>query len=57
MPENRWFDRRFEPGVPVDRLPDILERLQGTPLRLRERLSEASESTLGLRVDGGWSIL
>ena len=51
-----WFERRFELGLPVDALPDLLQRLRGTPLRLQERTSGLTGSVLTERVGGGWSI-
>ncbi|MGI9628220.1 MAG: DinB family protein [Longimicrobiales bacterium] len=52
----RWFDRSFELGTPVERLPDIIERLRGTHLRLAERVGGVSESGLVHRPNGAWSI-
>lgn len=51
-----WFDRRFALGMPLDALPDVLERLRGTPLRLEERTSGVPAARLTERTDGGWSI-
>jgi uncharacterized damage-inducible protein DinB len=51
-----WFDRRFELGLPEEALPDILERLRGTPARLEERLLGVSASLLTARSGQSWSI-
>lgn len=51
-----WFDRRFELGIPAAALPDLIERLRGTPPRLAERSALASPAQLTQRFDGGWSI-
>lgn len=51
-----WFDRRFELGLPREALPDILERLRGTPLRLEERTAGLPSDLLRQRVRGDWSI-
>ncbi len=56
MSRRIWFDRRFQLGLPIDSFVDVLERLRGTPLRLEERASRASEGILTVRVDRGWSI-
>ena len=30
-----WFERKFDFGFPVEKYPDIIERLRGTPARPR----------------------
>ena len=52
----RWFDRQFELGLPLAALPDILERLRGTPARLEERVASVPSEVLVRRVDNKWSI-
>lgn len=52
----RWFDRRFELGIPTDAMPDIIERVRGTPARLEERLHGLPTSTLVRRENDAWSI-
>ena len=52
----RWFDRQFELGLPPEAIPEIIERLRGTPTRLKERLREASPQVLIERYEGKWSI-
>ncbi len=57
MPERRrWFDRKFELGLPQEAFPDILERVRGTPARLEERTRLLSRETLVHRIGGAWSI-
>jgi uncharacterized damage-inducible protein DinB len=57
MPAHRrWFDRRFELGLPPEAIPEISERLRGTPARLEERLWEVPPDVLTERYDGKWSI-
>lgn len=51
-----WFDRKFQLGMPLDALPDVIERLRGTPLRLRERVSHATPDRLRARPEEQWSI-
>ena len=43
-------------GIPLDAAPEIIERLRGTPLRLRERTSGMDPSLLTCRGEGRWSI-
>src|SRR5262245_31203330 len=52
----RWFDRRFELGLPVQAFPGILERLRGTPARLEDRLHGLPAATLTRCLEGTWSI-
>ena len=57
MPAHRrWFDRRFELGLPPEAIPEIIERLRGTPGRLEERLREVPPRVLVERYQGKWSI-
>jgi uncharacterized damage-inducible protein DinB len=56
MHRRLWFDRTFEPGTPLEAFPEILERIRGTGLRLRERVSQASSELLTPRHEGRWSI-
>src|SRR6187399_3219772 len=52
----RWFDRRFPLGMLPEALPEILERLRGTPARLEDRTPNISRDRLVRRVGGTWSI-
>ena len=56
MQRRVWFDRKFTLGLPPEALPDILERLRGTPLRLEERVSGLSPVLLTRRSNDHWSI-
>jgi uncharacterized damage-inducible protein DinB len=55
MKRRVWFERRFDLGLPPEALPDIVERLRGTPLRLRER-TEGLEREALTASTAGWSI-
>jgi uncharacterized damage-inducible protein DinB len=55
-PRRRWFDRRFELGLPLEAFPDILERVRGTPARLEERVRGLTASVLVRRTGEAWSI-
>ena len=52
----RWFDREFELGLPLKALPDVLERIRGTPVRLEERTGQLDPETLTCRLGDEWSI-
>jgi uncharacterized damage-inducible protein DinB len=56
MQRRVWFDRRFVLGLPPEALPDIVERLRGTPPRLEERVAGLTPSLLTAREDRRWSI-
>jgi hypothetical protein len=56
MPKWPWFERTFRFDFPVGKLPDLLERLRGTPARLEERVRGLSREVLTRREGAGWSI-
>lgn len=51
----RWFDRRFRFDLPLEFAPNVLERLRGTPARLRDRLNSVPAAALILRDGDAWS--
>lgn len=51
-----WFDRKFELGLPPENLPEIVERLRGTPARIEERIKDIRRDLLTRRVGPEWSI-
>ncbi len=51
-----WFERTFAFGLPIERLPMLLERLRGTPLRLRAKTRGLPEADRTRREGGAWSI-
>ena len=52
----RWFDCRFAFDIPVERFPDILERLRGTPVRAVDRVGQLTLSVRIAKPNGAWSI-
>jgi len=56
MKRTPWTERKFEFDLPVGVLPNILERLIGTPARLEELIRSLPPDILTVRVDGKWSI-
>lgn len=56
VPRRRWFDRRFQLGLPLDAFPEIIERLRGTPARLEERTRSIPPQRLIQQFAGTWSI-
>jgi len=56
MKRSKWFERTFPPIEDFGVLPNILERLAGTPVRLSELIHELNVETLEFKHDGRWSI-
>ena len=56
VPRQPWFARRFTFDLPVSAAPGLVERLRGTPVRLRERVVGTSPSRLIARRGKQWSI-
>ena len=52
----RWVERTFEFNLPVGVFPCILERLRGTPARIREIVEPLSNDMRTTRVEQAWSI-
>ena len=52
----KWFDRKFELGLPPDAAAEILDRLRTAPDRLTAAVAGLSPERLTQRRDGKWSI-
>jgi uncharacterized damage-inducible protein DinB len=52
-----WLERRFETGLPLEIVPNLLERLRGTPARIEDRIRDVGTETLTARSGDSWSIL
>ncbi|MDT7540925.1 MAG: hypothetical protein QOE33_829 [Acidobacteriota bacterium] len=51
-----WFERKFEFGLPVWMLPNVIERLRGTPARVDELTRGLAADVLARRDGERWSI-
>ena len=51
-----WFERKFPFAFPVEKHPDIVERLSGTPVRVEEKVATIPPEILTARRGGTWSI-
>ena len=51
-----WFERKFTFGHLPAMLPYMLERLDGTIVRIQEKVSGISDAHLALLLDGKWSV-
>ena len=55
--QGRWFDRKFELGLPPEAAPELLERLRHAPERLAEAVRGVPAEVLTRRTaDDRWSI-
>ena len=52
----KWFERKFMFQDLEGTLPSIMERLEGTPLRLEQKISNIPASYYTQSVSGKWSI-
>jgi len=57
MTPTKWFDRSFDFPFSENILPAIIERLWGTPIRLREKLKMIPIDIQTIQPEGKWSIL
>jgi len=53
----RWFERKFDFSTDQNIMPSLIERLEGTPIRLREKLKHIDPSVYAIKPGGKWSIL
>jgi hypothetical protein len=54
MQRLRWVDRSFSFGLVPGLMPNVLERLRGTPERMKAMVAGASENAVS--AGGQWSI-
>lgn len=52
-----WKDRRLPFGRPVEEMPLLLERMQGTPLRLAQLTRSVPHELLVQNREGQWSVM
>jgi hypothetical protein len=51
-----WTERTFRFDLPVRHFPNVVERLRGTPARLRATLGALRRDVLTRRAGGKWSV-
>ena len=56
MQRTKWTDRKFNFNIPEGWLPDILERLRGTEIRLHALTGSVSNDQASYKPNGKWSI-
>jgi uncharacterized damage-inducible protein DinB len=55
-PRIKWTERKFEFSFPAGLYPEMIERLRGTPPRLKDHVSELAPECLTTRYEDRWSI-
>lgn len=56
MQQVKWFERRFAPSAEQNIFPSLIERLAGTPVRLRYKICRIPADIYTDRIGSGWSI-
>ncbi len=51
-----WFERNLKFGYPKEMLPFFLERLEGTIIRIEQKVKGVDEKILSERLNGKWCI-
>ena len=56
MEQIKWFDRKFEFSFEQNIFPSIIERLEGTPIRLHDKINKIPLEQLTTKRKESWSI-
>ncbi len=56
MEQVKWFDRKFEFSFKQNIFPSIIERLEGTPIRLHDKINKIPLEQLTTKFKESWSI-
>lgn len=56
MKQIKWFERKFDFSFEQNIFPSIIERLSGTPIRLKSKIGEIPPELLEPKFEGKWSI-
>lgn len=56
MEQVKWFDRKFEFSFEQNIFPSIIERLEGTPIRLQDKVDKIPSEQLTTKFTESWSI-
>jgi uncharacterized damage-inducible protein DinB len=51
-----WFERKMTFGLPIEMLPFYLERLEGTAVRVEQKVKGLDEKSLSEKFNDKWSI-
>tara|TARA_R110002050_G_scaffold110892_1_gene223535 strand:- start:23182 stop:23709 length:528 start_codon:yes stop_codon:yes gene_type:complete len=56
MKQIKWFERKFDFASEQNIFPSIIERLDGTSMRLQKKIENVSSEVLEIKIDDRWSI-
>ena len=56
MKQIKWFDRRFDFSFEQNIFPSIIERLDGTYIRLKIKLEKIPSEVLEMKPNNAWSV-
>lgn len=56
MKQINWFDRKFDFTSQQNIFPSIVERLEGTSIRLNHKVNQIADAHLRLKPGGKWSV-
>ena len=56
MQQIKWFERKFDFSFKQNIFPAIIERLEGTSIRLKTKMEQIPPELLEIKPDGKWSI-
>ena len=56
MEQIKWFERKFDFSFEQNIFPSIIERLDGTAIRLQSKVQQMSSDLLEIKLDQRWSI-
>lgn len=56
MQQIKWFERKFDFSFEQNIFPSIIERLEGTTIRLKAKIDRVPTETLEIKQDDKWSI-
>jgi uncharacterized damage-inducible protein DinB len=56
LSRGRWLDRTFDFALPLSMVPNVVERLRGTPARLEDRVRGVAPEKLVRHLGDSWSI-
>jgi hypothetical protein len=56
METTKWFERKFDFGLPMGMLPFYLERLEGTVYRIENKGKGVDDKILSTRLSDKWSV-
>lgn len=56
MEQIKWFERKFDFSFPQNIFPAILERLDGTAIRIKAKIDRIPSEQLSIKPEGKWSM-